>query len=193
MHPAVARRTNTNMFDYSCNSDLNEEVQAELQQLPRAPWVFHQQFEEDISELIFRQRYLVPRSVVDYLEVRLCDQLNPQTQRNMPIMAREKIKVFLHFLGTNGFYHAMRDCHGVDTHTVFRIIQQVGEALFEIYKGYLHWSDNQMSLADQFFDIGGFSSVCGVVDGTHINNGPMSTATMCTASMLLFCADLMST
>ncbi|TRY80539.1 hypothetical protein TCAL_13144 [Tigriopus californicus] len=158
---------------YFSDSDLEEEADRYLAFEPvgRQGRIFHpRQFDEDIPNYVFRERYHVPQSVLDQLDTLMRNQLDPATKRNCSINARKKIKIFLHFLGTNGFYHVMRDCHGVDTHTVFRDVHQVAEALFGYREQFFGWpTDRAMELAQKFFDVAPFPSVCGLIDGTHVN------------------------
>ena len=95
--------------------------------------------EANISDKQFRERYRVPRSVVDYLEERFFEALKFPTQRNKPLSPREQILVFLHFSGTNSFYHVMRDCHGIGTDTVFRCVHRVCEVLFQIRNEFIRY------------------------------------------------------
>ena len=79
-------------------------------------------FGEEISEKVFRECYRVPRQVLDELEVLLNEQLRPKHVSKENLSTRDKLKVFLSFLGTNSFYHCLRDIHGVGTDTVFRYV-----------------------------------------------------------------------
>ncbi len=126
------------------------------------------QFGEDISEKVFRERYRVPKAVVDHLEEKLGHNLQHPTDRNNPLTPRDQIKVFLHFVGTNAFYHIHRDCHGVSTDTVFRTVHRVCDALFELRNDYIKWPDNTDKLAQEFYDIAKMPSVCGCIDGSHV-------------------------
>ena len=93
----------------------------ELELQERQPRQFNERkFDESIDYKTFHERYRVPRQVVDLLQEKLNDRLMSKTVRNKSLSARDQIKVFLHFLGTNAFYHVVRDCHKISTDTVFR-------------------------------------------------------------------------
>ena len=78
--------------DQLYSSDRAEYILCCFQFVPRS-------FEEDVSDKKFRERYRVPRAVLDKLEAALFERLNPKTRRNQSISARDQIKIFLHFLG----------------------------------------------------------------------------------------------
>jgi hypothetical protein len=106
--------------------------------------------------------------VVDFLEEKFSDHLQHETHRNQSLSPRHQIQIFLHFLGTNTFYHVLRDCHGVGTNTVMRHVHKIADLIFEMRQEFIHWPENCSNLARQFQDLGGFPCVCGTVDGTHI-------------------------
>ena len=49
------------------------------------------QFDEDISDLFYRQQHRVPMSVIDLLEERIGDQLQHHTKRNQPLAPRHQV------------------------------------------------------------------------------------------------------
>ena len=152
---------------YSSDEDIDNEI-AHLLVVPdsRLSRQFGERdFDEDISDKTFRERYRVPREVVDLLEEKLSAGLEHPTKCLSP---REQIKVFLHFVGTNSFYHVMRDCHGVSTDTVFRTVHRVCNLLYTLREDYIKWPDNPETLAAEFYKVAKMPSVCGAVDGTHV-------------------------
>lgn len=72
----------------------------------------------------FRQRFRVPPCVVDHLEEKLSPTLTYPTLRNNPLSARQQILVFLTFVGTNSFYHVLRDCTGVTEGTICKTVHR---------------------------------------------------------------------
>ena len=109
------------MAAYSSDEDLEMGMFEELEFQERQPCQFNERkFDENIDDKTFCERYRVPPQIVDLLEEKLNDRLMPKTGRNKSLSARDQIKVFLHFLGTNAFYHVVRDCHKIRTDTVFR-------------------------------------------------------------------------
>ena len=111
-------------------------------------------FEEDVTDQKFREQYRVPRSVLDYLEVRLYDDLHHPTNRSRSLSPRQQIMVYLHFIRCNPFYHILRDVHGLSTHSVFRIVHDVNDALFKLREEFICWPENPTSLPRLFMDIG---------------------------------------
>jgi len=154
---------------YSSDEDIDLAIAYEAMPAQRSARQHAQrQFSEDISDKVFRERYRVPRAVVDHLEEKLGDKLQHKSGRNNPLSPRDQIKIFLHFLGTNSFYHVLRDCHGVSTDTVFRTVHRVCDELFELRNDYIQWPENTDKLAREFYDIAKMPSVCGCIDGTHV-------------------------
>jgi hypothetical protein len=92
--------------------------------------------------------------------------LNNQKNINIQIM------LFVHFLGTNGFYHLIRDARGPSSHTVFRTVHRVAEAISSLQDEVIRWPEDCTQISKKFFDIGGFPQVAGCVDGTHITVSP---------------------
>ena len=129
-------------------------------------------FKEDIPEREFREKYRVPKAVVDHLEEKFQAQLTPKTRRNNSLSARQQILTFLRFLGSNSFYHIVKDCHGLSSHTVYRIVHKVGSLVYGLRNEVIKWPENKLAIASQFYDIGGMPSVCGCLDGTHVLISP---------------------
>ena len=48
-------------------------------------------FEDDVSDLVWRQQNRLPKEVVDYLVERLSDKLQHRTARNNPLTPREQV------------------------------------------------------------------------------------------------------
>ncbi|XP_012560242.1 uncharacterized protein LOC105846248 [Hydra vulgaris] len=107
-------------------------------------------FNENVYDYVFREQYRVPRPVLDFLETRLKDNLQHYTKRNKSILVRFQIMVFLHFIGTNVFFHVLRDCHGISTNTMYRFIHSVGEAIFNIRREIIKWTNDCSTLPQKF-------------------------------------------
>jgi nuclease HARBI1 len=83
-----------------------------------------------------------------------------------------QILTFLRFVGTNSFYHGIRDVNGPSIQTVGRVIQRVGNAIFEMRNQFIKWPQNPETLARDFYEIAGIPSVVGAIDGCHILVSP---------------------
>lgn len=83
-----------------------------------------------------------------------------------------QILLFCQFLGTNSYYHLLRDARGPSAHTVSRIVHRVCDAVISLKGDIVKWPQDTSKLASKFFEIGGFPSVCGCLDGTHIKVHP---------------------
>ena len=106
--------------------------------------------------------------MVDFLEERLSPVLQHTTQRNQALTPRQQIEVFLHFLGTNVFYHVMRDARGPSTHTVHRVVHKVAEAILTLKNEFVRWPADVNKLRHEFMKIAGFPQVAGALDGCHV-------------------------
>ena len=73
-------------------------------------------------------------------------------------------------------YHVLRDARGPSASTVCRVVHRVAEALLELKAEVVSWPDDCNNLAEQFHKAGGFPSVAGCLDGTHIKVVPPKTA-----------------
>lgn len=56
-------------------------------------------------------------------------------------------------LGTSAFYHVIRDCHGVGTDTVHRVVHSVCNALFDLREEFVRWPENPQMLAGEFYKV----------------------------------------
>jgi len=87
---------------------------------------------------------------------------------------QKQVLITLHFLGNGGQYHGLSDMHGVSTATICRCVHRVVNAIIAVmFNQIITWPINSMDDATEFLQIGGFPSVCGLVDGTIIKiNAP---------------------
>ena len=119
----------------SSDSDVELAIAEDLLPKPRRARNFLPRcFGDAIDEVTRRQQHRVPEAVVDYLEERLGPILQHRTQRNQPLTPRQQIETFLHFSGTNCFFHLMRDARGPSTHTVHRTVRRVTAAILTLKK-----------------------------------------------------------
>ena len=80
----------------------------------------------------FRQKFRLPVDAFEHL-------LAAVTRRNRALTARQQLLVFLHFLGTNSFYHVMHSCHGISTSTVWNVIDRVTPAILSLQRELVCW------------------------------------------------------
>ena len=67
----------------------------------------------------------------------------------------------------------IRDACGAGTDTVCRTVHRVAEALHTLKDEFIRWPEDTSNLAKAFFDLGGFPSCAGAIDGTHVNVSPL--------------------
>ena len=66
----------------------------------------------------FQEKFRLPVDAFVHLLELIGPRLEHRTRRNRALTARKELLVFLHFLGTNSFYHVMHTCYGISTSTV---------------------------------------------------------------------------
>lgn len=117
----------------------------------------------------------MPSSNEVELDELLRRQVNRQPGQEFPkraLKARQQLLVFLHFLGTNSFYHVIKTCHGISTSTVWHIIHCNVLAILSFKQEFIRWPGQPLNIATEFRDIAGFPCVAGCVDGTHVHVNP---------------------
>ena len=120
----------------------------------------------------FRQKFRLPVDAFEHLLAAVGPQLEHRTRRNRALTARQQLLVFLHFLGTNSFYHVMHSCHGISTSTVWNVIDRVTPAILSLQRELVCWPKQPLRITSKFHDIAGFPCVAGCVDGTHVLVNP---------------------
>lgn len=116
-----------------------------------------------------RERFRGNEDVVAFLLGRIGSQLEHRTRRNYALSPRQQLLLCLRFLSGNGFYHLTGDSHGIHKSTVCRVIKRVVITINRtLYDELVRFPEDMDSVRQQFFDIAGMPSVCGLVDGSLI-------------------------
>lgn len=157
-------------------SSSGEEELDELlrRQVMRQPWNFQERRLFDIeNSREFREKSRLP--VDDFIH--LLELIRPRVwniERDATDHWRQdsNFVVFLHFLGTNSFYHLMHSCHSISTSTVGHIIHRVVPVILRFKREFIRWPDQPLSIATKFRDIAGFPCVAGCTDGAHVPVNP---------------------
>lgn len=135
----------------------------------REPRIFKERinFNEDLD---FYQRYRMHPNAFNILLEEIGDTLQHPTLRNQALSREQQLLLALRFLGTNGYYHLLRDAHGPSESTVCVVIKRVVNAINQrLFDQYVKFPNNAINISRDFYDIAHMPSVCGLVDGTHIN------------------------
>ena len=126
---------------------MSSSSEEELDKLLRCQ-VMHQlrNFEErrlfDIKNLReSREKFHLPVDALIHLLELIGPHLEHRTRCNRPLMARQQLLVFLHFLGTNSFYHVMHSCHGISTSTVWHVIHRIVPVILSFKREFIRWPD----------------------------------------------------
>lgn len=156
------------------SSSSEEEIDQLLRnRIRRQPRNFEQRRLLDVENpREFRQKFRLPVEAFEHLLAAVGPQLEHRTRRNRALTARQQLLVFLHFLGTNSFYHVMHLCHGISTSTVCNVIDRVTPAILSLRRELICWPKQPLRIASKFHDIAGFPCVAGCMDGTHVLVNP---------------------
>ena len=124
----------------------------------RAPLYF---FDVNVSEREFREKHRVSPAVLENIVEWIGPELARTNNRGLPLSPRERIQIFLHFLGTNGFYHDVASSHVITRTTVGKIVREVCLVLFEHRNEVIKWPENSEKLASDFFKIARIPCIAG--------------------------------
>jgi nuclease HARBI1 len=116
----------------------------------------------------------VTPAVLEHLVEWIGPELSRRNNRGLPLSPRQRIQVFLHFLGTNSFYHEIAGSHVSTRSTVRFIVREVCEVLFSHRNEVIKWPENPERLAAEFYRLGKIPCVAGIIDGTHVPVQPPS-------------------
>jgi len=128
----------------------------------------HNFFDVNVSERVFREKHRVSPVVLEDLVNWIGPELSRRNRRGLPFTPKQRIQIFLHFLGTNGFYHEVGSCHLISRSAVGTIVREVAEVLFSHRNEVIRWPDNPEKLAEDFHRIQRIPCVAGTIDGCHI-------------------------
>ena len=144
------------------SSSSEEEIEELLQNTIRPqPRNFEQRRLLDVQHpREFRQKFRLSIGTFEHLLEAVGPQLEYRTRRNRALTAQQQLLVFLHFLGTNSFYHVMHSCHGIST------------AILSLRRELICWPKQPLRITSKFRDIAGFPCVVGWVAGTHVLVNP---------------------
>ena len=160
------------MFHHSSSED--EEAELFLPK-KRAKRRFRQRVffnDEDLNEREFREKFRISRNVLCHLLEIIGPSLEFSTQRNQALTAEQQLKVFLHFVGTNGFYHDIGGHHGIHRTTVHRVVHRVKDQILALEErdetSVINFPQNLLSVAREFKEIANFPAVVGAIDGSKV-------------------------
>ena len=112
----------------------------------------------------FREKFRLPVDTFFRLLELIGPRLEHRTRPNRAVTARQQLLVFLHFLGTNSFYHVKHSIF----HCISHVIHRVFPAILSLKGEFIRWRGQPLSIAAKLRDTAGFPCVAGCVDGTHV-------------------------
>lgn len=146
------------------NDIFNERIHR-MRRPRRGPRYF---FDIDVSPREFREKHRVSPELLDHLAEWLGPELSRPNNRGLPLSPKQRIQIFLHFLGTNGYHHDIGGCHVISRRTVGTIVREVCNVMFSHRNEVIKWPSHPEKIAGDFFKIAKIPCVAGVIDGTHI-------------------------
>lgn len=128
------------------------------------------------SDFEFKECFRLNKEQVSYVVNSIGSALAYSSGRSTDLDPQQQVLLCLHWLGNGGQYHGIASMHGVHKSTVCRTVHRVVEAIVDkLLQNTVRFPEDTNRLASDFFEMGGFPSVCGCVDGTHVNiDGPSS-------------------
>ncbi|CAN7995719.1 unnamed protein product [Ixodes hexagonus] len=125
---------------------------------------------EEFDEDELQERFRFGHAGIVFLADTLRPDLERPTRRSRALSAEQQVIVALQFYATGNFLITAGDYIRVDVSTASRTVRRVTLALARRARDFIGWPDEAEghALQQAFFEIGGFPSVVGAVDGTHI-------------------------
>ena len=135
----------------------------------RRPREFKERINFSYDHADFVQRFRLSQETVHYLEERIGHHLQRNSNRNHALTPSQQILTSLRFLATNGFYHLIRDSHGPSESSVCVVLKDFVRVVNEnLFDEVVRWPENCVEFSNDFFNMHGIPSVCGLIDGTLI-------------------------
>lgn len=93
---------------------------------------------------------------------------------NYPLALEEMLLITLHYLGNQGAIRTVADKFGRTESTVFNVVAEVCQCLFNHQNRFIRWPSAQEipAVIENFKQKFGFPGVVGVIDGSHVRMHP---------------------
>lgn len=123
----------------------------------------------DLSDFQFKEYFRLNTIEVETVLNYIGNDIKHLTGKSKALVPKHQLLTTLHWLGNGCQLHGISAMHGISKSTVCRIIQRVVNAVIRrLYFNVVRWPQNNLRIAEEFFRIAGFPSVCGCIDGTLI-------------------------
>ena len=154
----------------------------DMLEIPRRPRVYRNrpiQLADTFTDDEIRDRYRFNRDSIYAIANFVREDLERPTRRNHAMSVEEQTCIGLRFLACGSFQQVIGDISGRDKSTVCRVIQNFCEAIVKRRREFVKMPDEEGKQINKqlYFDMGGFPSVIGCIDGTHVkvDNVPSET------------------
>ena len=126
----------------------------------------------EYTESELRCRFRFGRAGIEFLVNLLQDEISPATQRSQSLSALFQVLVTLRFLASGTFLQIIGDTFfAFDKATVSRVVRRVTLALVGKMNEFIkfpHTAEERNEVKQGLYEIAGFPSAIGCVDGTHV-------------------------
>ena len=123
------------------------------------------------SDNDIRQRFRFRRDSIQFIIDTVHDDLVRPTNRNHALSVSTQVLTALRFFACGSFQQVVGDIIGIDKSTVSRVVVEFCKALNRQKNDFIKFpldDDEKDAIKQGFFQMGGFPSVIGCVDGSHI-------------------------
>lgn len=155
------------------NSLFNNQLYGNVarQRRPRTYRLRQSPLIENFTDAEIRSRFRFTRETISFIEDLVYNDLVRPTRRNHALSVTTQVLTALRFFACGSFQQVVGDIIGIDKSTVSRVVIAFCHALLKRSKDFINFpfSDEEKEKIKQgFFKIGGFPSVVGCIDGTHV-------------------------
>lgn len=143
-------------------------------QRPRRPRQYRHrpsQLLDTFTDTEIRDRYRFDRDNIRWICDWLRDDLQRPTNRNHALSVEIQVLVSLRFLASGSFIQVTSDVFGIDKSTYSRVVRDFVTAVVNKRNDFIYFprdADEKDEIKKAFFNLGGFPSTIGCVDGVHV-------------------------
>ena len=126
---------------------------------------------ENYSDEEIRDQFRFRRDSIEFIRGLVNDELSRDTNRNHALSVENQVLIGLRFLASGSFQQVIGDTIGVHKLTVSRTVDRFCTAIINRRREFVKFpmTENEKNhIKEGFFKLGGFPSVCGCIDCTHV-------------------------
>ena len=120
----------------------------------------------------FQDSFRLTRVLAENILRDIAPNLEYTSHRNNALTPEQQFLITLRYFASNSHFQILGHAHGMHKSTVCRAIQRTIKALVDtFFQSVVSWpldAQSRLAIANKFFNEGGFPSVAGAIDGSHI-------------------------